>query len=227
MRLLIADDHTLFRRGLQLVLSRLYPEARIAEAGDIPAALAHSAEGTGFDVVLCDLAMPGMEDLKGLDSLRQRFPEAAIVMLSAVDDPDAILRAIERGARGYILKSASDEALKHALSLILAGETYLPSHAFLDPYRRRLGARSGQAPVFGPDNPLSSLTERQREVLTLMMAGQSNKEIARNLKLLESTVKAHVKIVLGKLSAANRTQAVMKAAELGWRRPEPAGRPRT
>jgi len=226
MRLLIADDHTLFRRGLHLVLSKIYPGAEIAEAGDIQAALAQGADGAEFDIVLCDMAMPGMDGLKGLDALQGRYPAASIVMLSAVEDRDSIVRAIEHGARGYILKSASDETLKHALSLILAGETYLPSHAFLDPQRRWMGARGAAAPAFGPDNPLGSLTDRQRDVLSLMMAGQSNKEIARNLDLLESTVKAHVKIVLSKLSAANRTQAVMKAAELGWRAAEPRTRSR-
>jgi DNA-binding NarL/FixJ family response regulator len=216
MRVLIADDHTLVRRGLHLLLSKLYPEVEVVEAADADAALAAAEAAPHPDLVLCDLAMPGMEQLRGLRAMRQRLPEVPVVILSAISNPDDIVRTIEQGARGYVLKSASDDTLRHALSLVLSGEVYLPSEAFLDRDHRWIGGRGGGAATFAATNPLSSLTERQRDVLTLMMTGQSNKEIARNLGLLESTVKAHVKIILSKLDAANRTQASMIAAELGW-----------
>lgn len=219
MRVLIADDHTLVRRGLHLVLSKLYPDAEVLEASDVEGALRIAATTPEIDLVLCDLAMPGMEQLRGLQALKQRLPGVPLVILSANANPDDIVRTIEHGARGYILKSASDESFRHALSLVLSGEIYLPSDAFLDRQQRWVGTRGGMA-EFSADNPLSSLTERQRDVLTLLMAGQSNKEIARNLGLLESTVKAHVKIILSKLEAANRTQAAMIAAELGWPPPD-------
>jgi DNA-binding NarL/FixJ family response regulator len=166
-----------------------------------------------------------MEQLKGLQALRQRLPGVPLVILSANANPDEIVRAIEHGARGYILKSASDESFRHAVSLVLSGEIYLPSEAFLDRQQRWVGTRAGIGVQFAADNPLNSLTERQRDVLTQLMGGQSNKEIARNLGLLESTVKAHVKIILGKLEATNRTQAAMIAAELGWPPPERASDP--
>lgn len=220
MRVLIADDHALVRRGLHLLLTKVYPEAEVQEASDVDGALKLIAARAEFDLVLCDLAMPGMEQLKGLQLLRQRLPGVPVVILSAISNSDDIVRAIEQGARGYILKSASDETFRHAVSLVLSGEIYLPSEAFLDRQQRWVGTRGASGAEFAPSNPLSSLTERQRDVLTLLMAGQSNKEIARNLGLLESTVKAHVKIILGKLEASNRTQAAMIAAELGWPPPE-------
>lgn len=220
MKVLIADDHTLFRRGLRLLLSKLYDDIEVVEAADADGALRIAEEQADLDLVLCDLAMPGMEQLKGLQALARHLSKAPIVILSAISNPDDIVRTIESGARGYILKSASDEMLKHALSLVLAGETYIPSDAFLDRQRRWVGG-SGNPPLRLPsDNPLSTLTPRQRDVLTLLMGGQSNKEIARNLGLLESTVKAHVKIILSKLNVANRTQAAMVAADLGWPQPE-------
>jgi DNA-binding NarL/FixJ family response regulator len=220
MRVLIADDHALVRRGLHLLLSKLYPEAEVLEASDVAGALKAAAAASELDLVLCDLAMPGMEQMRGLKALKERLPEVPVVILSGHSNPDDIVRAIELGARGYILKSASDEAFRHAVSLVLSGEIYLPSEAFLDRQQRWLGTRSGAGAEFAASNPLSTLTERQRDVLTLMMSGQSNKEIARNLGLLESTVKAHVKIIFGKLEASNRTQAAMIAAELGWPPPD-------
>jgi two-component system, NarL family, nitrate/nitrite response regulator NarL len=220
MKVLIADDHTLFRRGLRLLLSSLYDDIDAVEAADADGALRIANEQADLDLVLCDLAMPGMEQLKGLQALAQRLPKAPIVILSAISNPDDIVRTIESGARGYILKSASDETLKHALSLVLAGETYIPSDAFLDRQRRWVGSAGNPPLRLSSDNPLSTLTPRQRDVLTLLMGGQSNKEIARNLGLLESTVKAHVKIILSKLNVANRTQAAMVAADLGWPQPE-------
>ena len=117
MRVLIADDHALVRRGLQLVLSKLYPEAKVLEASDVDGALRLVAASPELDLVLCDLAMPGMEQLKGLQALKQRLPRVPLVILSANSNPDDIVRAIEQGARGYILKSASDKACRNASSL--------------------------------------------------------------------------------------------------------------
>ena len=217
MKVLIADDHTLFRRGLALVLSKMYEPIDILEASDIESAIAQ-AESGGCDLILLDIAMPGMENLRGLEELKRRFPNVLIVILSATGDTETIRNAIERGARGYVLKSSSDTALKHALSLALAGEIYIPSSALTMGSRRGFSAEA--ALRLPEDNPLSTLTERQLDVLTLLMRGLPNKEIARSLGLLESTVKAHVKVILDKLAASNRTQAAMIAAGLGWP-PEP------
>jgi len=209
MRILIADDHALFRRGLSLLLRQLYPDAEIAEATDVAGALALGERLARSDVVLLDLTMPGMEGLAGLEKLRQAAPAARIVMLSASADLDSIRRAMAAGARGYVLKSGSDETLRHALTLVMAGEIYVPPVVLNELDRPRGG------PELPADSPLRSLTERQRETLLLLVQGLSNKEIARQLGLLESTVKAHLKVILKKLGAANRTQAALMATQMG------------
>jgi DNA-binding NarL/FixJ family response regulator len=212
MRILIVDDHTLFRRGFSLLLQRLYPEAEIEEASDVTTAL-EVARRIAADLVLLDLAMPGMEGMSGLEQLHEVLPSAAVVIVSAISDSDRIREALERGARGYVLKTINDAALKHALSLVMSGETYVPAELLQERSLRGLVGPGGKG---GAENPLANLTDRQRDVLGLLMTGQSNKEIARDLGLLESTVKAHIKVILNKLSVANRTQAAMVATSLGW-----------
>lgn len=209
MRILIADDHALFRRGLGLLLRQLYPDAELAEATDVASALALGERLAQSDVVLLDLTMPGMDGLAGLERLRQAAPAARIVMLSASADLDSIRGAMAAGARGYVLKSGSDETLRHALSLVMAGEIYVPPVVLAELDRPAGGL---ELPA---DSPLRSLTERQRETLQLLVQGLSNKEIARQLGLLESTVKAHLKVILKKLGAANRTQAALMATQFG------------
>lgn len=213
-KILIADDHTLFRRGLRLVLLQLFEGVEVVEARDVGEALQVVGRDPDVGLVLLDLAMPGMEDYAGLEQIRTERPEVPVIMLSAVTNSDDIMETIRHGARGYILKSSSDEALKHAISLVLSGETYLPSRIFLE--SGGAGASPDSDERRAPhDSLLGRLTDRQRDVLLLLMDGQSNKEIARELGLLESTIKAHVKVILNKLNAANRTQAAMIAAGLG------------
>jgi two-component system nitrate/nitrite response regulator NarL len=222
LRILIVDGTALVRRGLALLLGRLYPDAQIDEAAGQAEALARIDGGGSYDLVLCDPAAP--DRLADLRALKVQLPAAIpLVVLSQTVEPELVVAAIELGARGYIGKSASVDSFGWALSLVLAGETYLPPDAFLDERRQWRAPRRG-ANGFPFDNPLSSLTARQLDVLELMIAGQSNKEIARNLGLLESTIKAHLKTIFGRLNAANRTQAAVAARELGWRRrPDPMG----
>lgn len=218
MRVLVADDHALFRKGLALLLRRLYPDAEIVEAADADQAMTRLDEGAAPDLLLLDLSMPGMGGVAGITRFLQKAPQVPVVILSAHSEPGEILKAINLGARGYILKSSSEEVLKHATSLILSGEIYMPS-SVLGSINTAPGKPLPEMLANLPkDNPLRSLTGRQRDTLALLVQGQSNKEIARNLGLLESTVKAHVKVILQKLNAANRTQAAMIAADLGWPR---------
>lgn len=216
-RILVADDHALFRRGLTLMLSTIYPTASMTEAATVADALAAIEAGNGFELVLCDLAMPGMDGVEGLRALCARLPNTPVVMLSAYEEQNDIVAALEAGARGYILKSSNEETLRNAVALVLAGETYLPANVFFDQSRRWTGNRRDDTPPTPADSPLATLTARQRDVLMHLIDGQSNKEIARDLGLLESTVKAHVKAILEKLGVDNRTRAAMIAAELGWR----------
>jgi len=212
MRILIVDDHTLFRRGFSLLLQRLYPETEIEEASDVVTAL-DVVRRTAIDLVLLDLAMPGMDGFSGLEQLRDALPSAAIVIVSAISDSDRIREALERGARGYVLKTINDAALKHALSLVMSGETYVPAELLQERALKGVGGPLGKG---GVDNPLAHLTERQRDVLGLLMTGQSNKEIARDLSLSLATVKHHVHHVLQKLKLPRRAQAMRRVRETPW-----------
>jgi DNA-binding NarL/FixJ family response regulator len=215
MRILVADDHQLFRSGLSLLLSNIYQDVTVAQAFDVEAALERIDNDEPFDLVLLDVAMPGMEVMDGLRSILDRVPGTPVVMLSAIENSDEVFRAIRMGARGYILKSSSEKVLQHAISLAMSGETYIPSGIFLDSSGRIVAPEKPNRASYDAGNPLNQLTQRQRDVLARMMGGSPNKEIARELGLLESTVKAHVKTILKKLGAANRTHASMIASRHG------------
>ena len=218
MRILIADDHTLFRRGLKLLLQRLYPGADLKEAGDATEAW-HAIETSGeFDFVLLDLDMPGMNGIESVRRFVGAQDEGAVIMLSAHGEPDKILQCVEAGVRGYIPKSVTEDVLQNALSLAAAGEVFLPTS--ITQNMARAGSRDtpDELQHLPCDNPLRLLTRRQCDTLRLLIEGQSNKEIARNLGLLESTVKAHIKVILKKLNVQNRTQAALVATDLGWPR---------
>ncbi len=215
MRILVADDHQLFRSGLGLLLSNIHDDVTIVEAVDIESALTRIDSEAPVDLVLLDVDMPGMEGMNGLRHILERIPGTPVVMISAIENSEDVFRAISMGARGYILKSSSEHVLQHAISLAMSGETYIPSGIFLDSSGRFTGGGTESARNDNPGNPLSRLTARQRDVLTRLMDGSPNKEIARELGLLESTVKAHVKAILKKLGATNRTQASMIASRHG------------
>lgn len=218
-RILVADDHALFRRGLELLLQRLFPEAAIIDVADANKALQAISEQGPFDVVILDLAMPGMNGVAGVRRFVEAQPASPVIMLSAYAESDEIIECIGLGVRGYVPKSSSEEVLEHALSLVLAGEVFIPSTAVSKLNASAHRDLPAELAGLAEDNPLRQLSARQRETLALMIEGHSNKEIARKLGLLESTVKAHVKVILKKLSAQNRTQAALIAADLGWPRP--------
>jgi two-component system, NarL family, nitrate/nitrite response regulator NarL len=212
--LVIVDPHTLFRRGLGLLVRQWYPAAAIFDAGDVGQLLVDMGLRSRPELLIVDAATACRWNFAGLNQLLARLPAAPIVLLADEADANAALGAIELGARGYLAKSASEEVLRHALALAMAGEIYLPREQFSTP-----ASQAGASPCgASADNPLRRLTFRQREVLSHLALGRSNKEIARCLGLLESTVKVHVKTILKKLAATNRTQAAMLAVEMGWAR---------
>ena len=218
MRILIADDHTLFRRGLKLLLQRLYPKATLHEAGDAEEAR-RTIDTTGaFDFVLLDLEMPGMNGYAGVRRFVEAQEDHPVIMLSAHVEPEQVLKCVDAGVRGYIPKSVTEDVLRHALALIEAGEVFLPTSLTQRMTRNSGREMPNELQHLPGDNPLRLLTRRQCDTLRLLIEGQSNKEIARNLGLLESTVKAHIKVILKKLNAQNRTQAALVATDLGWPR---------
>ncbi len=216
MNILLADDQRLVRETLGMFLNKLGPEVSVIEAGTFDEALSRAAEADVLDLVILDLVMPGMNGLAGLDAMRARLPEVPVVILSGAYRRDDVLDALDRGAHGFIPKTLSAAAMLNVLRLVLSGERYLPSVIFSDaaPWRGEGGGNGAAAPA--GDNPLRRLTRREHDVLAVLTKGWSNKEIARELDLQEVTVKVHLKGVFRKLGAANRTQAVKIALQLGW-----------
>ena len=210
LKILIADDHELFRDGLRHVLRQLDEAVAVVEASDYPQALAMADNDPGIGIVLLDLGMPGMPWIDGLQALRQRLPSTVpVIVLSASDDRRHVLQAVNLGAAGFIPKTSSSRVMLSALKLVMSGGVYLPP-ALLE---------QANEPS-GPDHALgggdaSFLTPRQREVLVLLGQGKSNKEIARVLQLAEGTVKLHVTAILKALNVNNRTRAVVAASQMG------------
>ena len=200
----IADDHPMVRDALARVVGQLYADAQVLEAGDLAAVLAHLGDAVP-DLVLIDLNMPGMDGLHGLRRLRKAFPALAIVVASGQDDPATIRAALEIGANGFIPKIDPPDLLLQALRVVRAGGVYIPARSNGDV----------RGIMTGPSPNASGLTPRQLDVLRLLLKGEPNKLIARQLGLTEGTVKIHIAAILRALQARNRTEAVIRARELG------------
>ncbi|AXQ29175.1 DNA-binding response regulator [Solimonas sp. K1W22B-7] len=208
MKILLVDDHELFREGIKLLLANLADDVVFAEASSCATALNQPA-GAPFDVILLDFHLPGMHGFEALRALRQRYDEPAIVVLSAEENPALIVQAIDEGAAGFIPKTSSHAVMMAALRLVLAGGTYLPPHALLGSTSPAAQAQQASGDVLG------ELTPRQVETLRLAMQGKANKVIAREMDVSEATVKAHLSASFRALGVHNRTEAVFSAARLG------------
>jgi DNA-binding NarL/FixJ family response regulator len=210
VKILLIDDHVLFREGLKFLLRSLDDALEVDEAGNCAQALGHAAAGS-YDLVLLDLKMPGVAGLDALAALREALPDAPLVVLSGEDTAGVVRAAIECGAMGFIPKSSTPEVLVHALRLVLARGVYLPPMV-LDaaPVSAAPGANADQVVLPG-------LTPRQMDILRFVIQGKSNKVIARELDISEGTVKSHLSSVLHALGTRNRTEAVYAAAKLGLR----------
>jgi len=205
LKVLVVDDHTLIREALRNVLAELDSECEVFEAPDGATALRLAGEQPGLDLVLLDLNLPDMDGVAVLSEVRQRYPATGVVVLSGAKDRKSITGAIELGAVGYIPKSTPHEVMVSALRLVCAGGVYLPPEALAGAHP---ASRSGGEP---------QLTEREGEVLALMLQGKSNKRICRELGVAEATVKNHVTAILKALNVTNRTEAVIVAGGLGWK----------
>jgi DNA-binding NarL/FixJ family response regulator len=217
MKILVVDDHVLIREALRGVLKELKGEAAvILEAPEARAAMRLIAENPDVELVLLDLGLPDRDGFEILVELAERHPTVSVAVHSANQDRDSVMKALDLGAIGFIPKSAKREVLLGAFNLIFSGGTYIPPEIL---ERRSPAAAAGQAAPTAAMRRMSAaelgLTERQMEVLALMMQGKSNKAICRVLDLAEPTVKIHVSAVLKAFKAANRTEAVMAATALG------------
>ncbi len=207
VNILLVDDHALFRGGVKSLLQQLGGDLVLDEAANYAQALERAA-ARRYDLVLLDLNMPGRNRLDALSGLREAIPEVPVVVLSGEDEPAVVRAAIERGAMGFIPKSATPEVLIQALRLVLANGVYLPVGV--------LDAAATPAPAPSAAS-LPGLTARQMDVLRCVIQGKPNKVIARELDIAEATVKVHLSSVLRAFGARNRTEAVYAAAKMGLR----------
>lgn len=214
-KILIADDHPLFREAIINVIENSFTGCQTLETEDLDSALTIAQNEEELDLILLDLNMPGMNGLNGLITLRNDLPTVPVVIVSAEEDKQIVLQAITYGAVGFITKSSPREQMTEALEQILAGNVYLPSDIIRasQPDSRRT-QRKDENQI--PPELLSSLTRRQLLVLERMSKGESNKQIAYNLNIAETTVKAHVSAILRKLGVHNRIQAVLSAGNIDF-----------
>ena len=210
MKILVIDDHALIREALQSVLKELPLDRIILEAATGSQGMRLAHEHTDLDVILLDLNLPDGNGFEMLTKLRELYPAVSVIVLSANNQRDDVLRALRLGAAGFIPKSTSRSVILSAVQLVLSGGIYIPPE-ILAPREGAPGSKSTEV------SPMDfGLTERQVEVLALMMRGMSNKAICRLLHLSESTVKNHVAAIFKALNVANRTEAVMAVVEHGW-----------
>ncbi|MGP0092561.1 MAG: response regulator [Xanthobacteraceae bacterium] len=205
-RLLIADDHPLFRGALSEAISALFDRVEIAEAGTFDQVAKLLDSGGEVDLILLDLTMPGVRGFSGLMYLRAQYSSVPIVIVSASDEPSVIRRCMDFGASGFIPKTLGIESMRAAIVCVLEGGVWTPPDIDL-----RSGSDSGTVELMGR---LATLTPQQVRVLMMLSEGLLNKQIAYELSVSEATVKAHVSAILQKLGVESRTQAVIAAAKI-------------
>jgi DNA-binding NarL/FixJ family response regulator len=206
LRILLADDHALFRAGLRHLLTNFGDRLQIEEAYDYDNTAARLSELDDLDLLLLDLNMPGMRGISAVEELRALAPDVPIIVISVRETAEDVRKAIDAGAMGYIPKSSTPEVMMSALQLVLSGGIYLPPHLL----QELPAAENGSD---GSDDQLARLTPRQRDVLRLLAKGQSNKQIADVLGLAPGTVKIHISRILRAFKVQNRTQAVIAATD--------------
>lgn len=217
-RIVIVDDHPLFRGALNQALSASLEAAEIVEAGSLDELTTKLASGIEMDLILLDLSMPGVQGISGLVFLRGQYPEIPVVIVSANDDPTTIKRCMDCGASGFVPKSQPVDRIRQAVRSVLDGNVWTPPDIAL-------------ATIAGEDETsdllvrLASLTPQQVRVLMMLGEGLLNKQIAYKLGVSEATIKAHVSAILQKLGVDSRTQAVIAASRIAlgqWRPSESA-----
>ncbi|RCL28466.1 DNA-binding response regulator [Pseudomonas sp. AFG_SD02_1510_Pfu_092] len=213
-KILIADDHPLFREAIHNVISDGFQGSEVMETADLDSALALTHQHDDLDLILLDLNMPGMHGLNGLITLRNEAPTTPVVIVSAEQEKQIVLQAITYGAVGFITKSSPRSQMIEAIEQILNGNVYLPPD-IIRAQKSTSSRRLSDAPSFPPEM-LQALTRKQLLVLERMTKGESNKQIAYTLDIAETTVKAHVSAILRKLNVHNRVQAILSAGDIDF-----------
>jgi len=204
IRVMLVDDHTMVRRGLATFLQVFNDLELVGEADDGAAAI-HLCALVQPDVVLMDMVMPEMDGVTATRAIRQQFPLVQVIALTSFKEETLVQKVLQAGAIGYLLKDVSAEELAQAIRAAHAGRSTLAQEA-----AQALIHATTQSPAPGHD-----LTERERDVLALLVAGFNNTEIADKLSVSPSTIKTHVSHVLAKLDVTSRTEAAALAVRLG------------
>lgn len=222
IRILVVDDHTLFRRGLIALLSREPHFQTVGDAADAGEALRRAQE-LQPDLILLDNHLPGVNGVDALPALREAAPSARVLMLTVSEDERDLMAALKAGASGYLLKTIEGDALAHAIKQVMRGESIVAPEMtgkLIAAYRDASAPGAVQAaaeitPSAAPASPLAQLSPREIDILRGIACGASNKEIARDLGIAETTVKIHVQHVLRKLDVGSRVNAAVIAAAHG------------
>jgi len=219
IRILLIDDHTLFRSGVRLLLQRQPDFVVVAEAGDGVEGLKRAKE-LQPDVILLDLNLPGLSGLETLQLLAQDLPSCAVIILTVSEEGEELAQALRDGARGFLVKNIDADALTTAIRRAAAGESVIaPSMTgkLVDQFRVQASAAGANTPAGTPAAPVGRhrLTAREMQIIQYLARGDSNKTIARELDVSESTVKIHVQNVLKKLNLTSRVQVAVYAVEHG------------
>lgn len=213
LKLLVVEDHALVREGLARLLLQLEEGVAVSERADFESALTLLDGEQDFDLVLLDLALPGIDGFAGLDILRKRYPAIPVAVVSAFDDVPTITRVMNHGASGFIPKAFAGDALLAAVREVLAGNIFHPGTI---QQQAKIDDAAPLPPQKGSVQPSEiGLTDRQAQVLALMVRGLSNRDIAQQLDLSEGTVKIHATAVFKALGVSSRTQALVAVARYG------------
>lgn len=210
-KILIVDDHPMFREALSSAVKFSRDDAEILEAGSIETAHDAIQAEPGIEIVLLDLSLPGTTGFEGLMLLRSSFPRIPIMIVSGLDDPKIVQEAIRLGAAGFVSKSVDKATLAKGLAEVLSGSVFVPPELAQNAGDPRAATRASDIA-----DRVAGLTPAQLRVLHLIRHGQLNKQIAHELGVSETTVKAHVSEILRKLNVVSRTQAVIKTAQLDF-----------
>jgi DNA-binding NarL/FixJ family response regulator len=213
MKILVADDHPLYREAVRVQLERLFDPVSVFEVPSLEeASLVACGPDAPFDLFLIDFHMPGMS-LAALSRLARAHPGIPIAVISGTADAADVRAAIQAGARGFIPKTASGTHLAHAIELLLAGGTSVPADLMLAPSES--GTSAADSDLLTRPDWLAGLTVRELDVLKAVTRGLSNKEVGRELGLAEVTIKLHLRSIFRKMGARSRSDAAVIATKAG------------
>lgn len=208
MRILLADDHPMFLESVRTLIERAFPDADIYTAETLPDALAKKDEK--FDVIIVDYSMPGMTGAQSIREIEETFADTPIALMSGVATPENVTACLKEGAKGFLPKTLDSNVFSKAISLLAEGGTYIPAEYIMDVTQALEASMktAGEKDAYG-------LTPREKDVLTCLTQGKSNKVIAYELNIQEVTVKLHLTRIYKKLGVTNRSQAALTAIDKG------------